>query len=89
MFRENLTSEEELALQTEVEILTQVFFSFRNKIDHPNVVKLYEIYEDDDKFYMVLELMTGGEVNYYIISNSYSLGYARSSISVKLKQSKC
>lgn len=32
------------------------------KIDHPNVVKLFEIYEDDDFFYMVLELMTGGEV---------------------------
>ena len=53
------------------------------------MVKLFEIYEDDDKFYMVLELMTGGEVNYYIIGNSYSLGYAKSSTSVKLKQSKC
>lgn len=32
------------------------------QIDHPNVVKLYEIYEDDMYFYMVLEIMTGGEV---------------------------
>ena len=43
-----------MALQTEVDILSQV--------DHPNVVKLYEIFEDSKKFYMVLELMTGGEV---------------------------
>jgi len=26
------------------------------------VVKLYEIYEDEEFFYMVLEMMTGGEV---------------------------
>ncbi|EGR29825.1 hypothetical protein IMG5_148090 [Ichthyophthirius multifiliis] len=42
------------ALQQEVEILTE--------IDHPNVVKLFEIYEDDNSFYMVMELMTGGEL---------------------------
>jgi len=38
----------------EVDVLSQ--------IDHPNVVKLHEIFEENDKFYMVLELMTGGEV---------------------------
>lgn len=32
------------------------------KIDHPNVVKLIEIFEDDVYFYMILELMTGGEL---------------------------
>jgi calcium/calmodulin-dependent protein kinase I len=44
-----------------------------SKIDHPNVVKLYEIYEDDTYFYMVLELMTGGEV-LQIIYRSYLRG---------------
>ncbi|KAL4505982.1 hypothetical protein ABPG72_013743 [Tetrahymena utriculariae] len=52
--KENLESDDMNALQQEVEILTE--------IDHPNVVKLYEIYEDDAYFYMVLELMTGGEL---------------------------
>ena len=31
-------------------------------MDHPNVVKLYEIYEDEDNIYLVMELMTGGEL---------------------------
>lgn len=31
-------------------------------MDHPNVVKLYEIFEDEDNIYLVLELMTGGEL---------------------------
>lgn len=54
MNKKTLTKEDIVALQTEVEILTQV--------DHPNVVKLFEVYEDAHKFYMVLELMTGGEL---------------------------
>ena len=33
-----------------------------NRIDHPNVVKLYEIFEDNNNFYMVLELMRGGSL---------------------------
>jgi calcium/calmodulin-dependent protein kinase I len=49
-----LEEEDEIALQTEVDILSQ--------IDHPNVVKLYEIFDDKDCMYLVLELMTGGEV---------------------------
>jgi calcium-dependent protein kinase len=31
-------------------------------MDHPNVVKLYEIFDEDDFMYLVLELMSGGEV---------------------------
>lgn len=57
------------------------------QIDHPNVVKLYEIYEDDKLFYMVLELMTGGEVT-YLCENSYLRGLSKRTISVKGKQLK-
>eukprot|EP01066_Platyproteum_vivax_P007222 Platyproteum_vivax@DN2772_c0_g1_i2.p1 len=41
---------------------------FRNEVDHlkhldhPNVIKLFEFYETDRHFYMVLELCTGGEL---------------------------
>ena len=46
--------EDKLALQNEIDILTQV--------DHPNIVKLHEIFEDGDAYYLVMELMLGGEV---------------------------
>ena len=32
------------------------------QIDHPNVVKLYEIFEDEENIYLILELMSGGEL---------------------------
>ena len=41
---------------------------FRNEceamitLDHPNVIKLYEIFEDDKRVYLVQELCDGGEV---------------------------
>lgn len=31
-------------------------------MDHPNVVKLYEIFDEGDCMYLVLELMSGGEL---------------------------
>mmetsp|Transcript_10848 Transcript_10848/g.17085 ORF Transcript_10848/g.17085 Transcript_10848/m.17085 type:complete len:183 (+) Transcript_10848:241-789(+) len=43
-----------MALESEVEILSQ--------IDHPNIVKLFEVFNEKTKFYMVMELMTGGEL---------------------------
>lgn len=52
--KSNLETDDQIALQLEVEILS--------KIDHPNIVKLYEVYDEKSKFYMVMELMTGGEL---------------------------
>jgi len=52
--RESLEDEDEMALQNEVDILGQ--------LDHPNVVKLYEIFDESSRMYLVLELMTGGEL---------------------------
>jgi calcium/calmodulin-dependent protein kinase I len=50
----NLESDDQYALQSEVDILSQ--------IDHPNIVKLHEIYDEKTRFNMVMELMTGGEL---------------------------
>lgn len=32
------------------------------KLDHPNIIKIYEFYHDDRYFYIVTELCTGGEL---------------------------
>ena len=34
------------------------------EVDHPNIVKLFDIYEDDKYFFLVMELMMGGEVRF-------------------------
>lgn len=31
-------------------------------MDHQNIVKLYEVYEDDESFYLVMDLLKGGEL---------------------------
>jgi len=36
--------------------------SVMSKLDHPNIVKFKEIFESPDKYYVVLELITGGEL---------------------------
>eukprot|EP00835_Amoeboradix_gromovi_P003071 NODE_191_length_15469_cov_0.243071.p3 type:complete len:604 gc:universal NODE_191_length_15469_cov_0.243071:4484-6295(+) len=44
----------ESMIQSEIDIL--------KKVEHPNIVKLYEIFESPDKIYLVMELVTGGEL---------------------------
>ena len=50
-----MTEEDRVGLINEIDILKQV--------DHPNIVKLIDVYEDDSTFSLVLELMLGGEVS--------------------------
>lgn len=52
-----MTEEDRIGLLNEIDILKQV--------DHPNIVKLIDVYEDPQTFSLVLELMTGGEVSVY------------------------
>jgi serine/threonine protein kinase len=42
------------AIREEVSILT--------KLDHPNIVKYYETYEDEKNIYLVMEYIGGGEL---------------------------
>ena len=41
------------------------------KLDHPNVIKLFEIYEDEDDVYLVQEICKGGELFDYIINQEF------------------
>lgn len=47
-------------IKREVEIMSMV--------SHPNVIKLYEIYEETKKMHLVMELVTGGELFDRIVS---------------------
>lgn len=46
------------AVVSEVEILR----SITNNIKHPNLVKIYKVYEEQDKIHIILELCEGGEL---------------------------
>lgn len=48
------------ALQNEIDVL--------KKVKHPNIVQLYEIFDDKSRLYLVMELVTGGELFDRIIS---------------------
>lgn len=55
--KENLTEDDYFYVLSEIEILTQV--------DHPNIVRLIEIFDDDNNLYLVFELMKGGDVSFH------------------------
>ena len=52
--KDELSTSEKERMATEVEILKQ--------LDHPNIIKIFEFYEDEAYFYIVSELCTGGEL---------------------------
>eukprot|EP00347_Sterkiella_histriomuscorum_P023969 403332760 len=41
------------------------------QMDHPNILKLYEVYQDDARFYVVTELCEGGELFDEIIKRNH------------------
>lgn len=36
------------------------------QLDHPNIIKIIDVYEDEEKYFIVIELFTGGELFDYI-----------------------
>jgi len=45
----------------DIELLKREIYIMK-KVDHPNILKLYEVYEDDEFFWLVLELVEGLEL---------------------------
>ena len=52
--KKKMNIEDLQALETEIELMKQ--------IDHPNIIKLYDVYEDKSHICLVMELMSGGEL---------------------------
>jgi len=52
--KEDLDSADEISLYHEINIL--------KKLKHPNIIRLYEVYHELNYFYLVTELMKGGEL---------------------------
>ena len=61
--KETSTSEYLSSLLSEIEILKQ--------LDHPNIVKIYEFYQDKYNFYLITEYIEGGELFDKIVKNKY------------------
>jgi calcium-dependent protein kinase len=52
--KQNINLEKKAEIEAEIECL--------RKLDHPNIVKYYETYENDKYFYIVMEYCSGGEL---------------------------
>lgn len=66
------------SLRREIDIIYQ--------LSHPHIVKLYEVYEEKDQFYMVTELYNGGELFDRILSKErYTEREARDLVKIFLE----
>lgn len=52
--KDTLDAKEKQRFFQEIEIMRQ--------LDHPNIVRLYEVYQDEKRFYLITELCSGGEL---------------------------
>ena len=64
---------------TQRERLLQEVFILR-RLHHPNIVKLYEVYETSNAMYLIMEMLSGGEL-YTRLANSPSALWLLSSLS--------
>lgn len=58
-----LTKEDEVALKDEIQVLRE--------LQHPHIIRLYDVYEEKDFWYLVTEKMMGGELFDRIVAKSY------------------
>lgn len=55
IIRTRMSTDDVAYMQNEIDIMKQV--------DHPNIVRMTDVYEDSAHYCMIMELMQGGEVS--------------------------
>ena len=63
MTKAKLTSEDEQALKDEIDVL--------NVLQHSNIIRLYDVFEEKEFYYLITEKMLGGELFDRIVQKSY------------------
>lgn len=63
MTKAKLTEEDEAALMDEIDVLKEM--------KHPNIIRLFETFDEKDYYYLVTEKMLGGELFDRIVQKSY------------------
>lgn len=58
-----LTEEDEAALRDEISVLKE--------LKHPNIIRLYDVFDEKQYYYLVTECMGGGELFDRIVQKSY------------------
>lgn len=58
-----LTKEDEIALKDEIGILKE--------LNYPNIIRLFDVFEEKEYYYLVTEKMDGGELFDRIVQKSY------------------
>ncbi|KAL7558895.1 hypothetical protein ACA910_019430 [Epithemia clementina (nom. ined.)] len=61
--KSKLTAEDETALKDEINVLQEM--------NHPNIIRLYEVFNEKEYYYLVTEKMSGGELFDRIVQKSY------------------
>lgn len=61
--KKGLADEDKMKLLSEIDIL--------KKLDHPNILKLYEFFQDHKRYFLITELCQGGELFDRIAEEQY------------------
>jgi len=61
--KSKLTKEDEIALKDEIQVLRE--------LQHPHIIRLYDVFEEKDFWYLVTEKMMGGELFDRIVAKSF------------------
>lgn len=61
--KSKLTEEDETALKDEISVLSE--------LQHKNIIRLYDVFDEKEFYYLVTEKMTGGELFDRIVQKSY------------------